>query len=87
MDRTFCSDHLERLDLLLAEAVREALLDLPVLQREVLVLAHWGGYSQREIATLTNSPLGTVKTRCLTGMRRLRLVLDSTSSVAVPPAA
>ena len=58
------------------ERVRAALLTLPEAQREALTLAYFGGYTQREIAGLTGTPLGTVKTRMLTGMRRLRSSLD-----------
>jgi RNA polymerase sigma-70 factor (ECF subfamily) len=58
-----------------AAAVRGALRDLPTEQREVLLLAYYGGYSQREISTITGVPLGTVKTRTLAGMRRLRTAL------------
>ena len=54
------------------ERVREALATLPVPQREALVLAYFGGYTQREIAGLTDTPLGTVKTRMLAGMHRLK---------------
>ncbi len=54
------------------ERVREALATLPEPQREALVLAYFGGYTQREIAGLTDTPLGTVKTRMLAGMRRLK---------------
>ena len=56
--------------------VRRALDDLPAAQREAIVLAYWGGYTQREIAARTGAPLGTVKTRMLAGMRRLSQVLD-----------
>jgi RNA polymerase sigma-70 factor (ECF subfamily) len=54
------------------ERVRDALGALPDAQREALGLAYFGGYTQREIAQLTDTPLGTVKTRMLAGMRRMR---------------
>jgi RNA polymerase sigma factor (sigma-70 family) len=53
-----------------------ALDELPAAQREALALAYFGGYTQREIAGITSTPLGTVKTRMLLGMRRLRESLE-----------
>jgi RNA polymerase sigma factor (sigma-70 family) len=64
------------------ERVREALKTLPGPQREALALAYFGGYTQREIAGLTATPLGTVKTRMLAGMRRMKESLDGLSNAA-----
>lgn len=61
------------------ERVRSALADLPHSQREALTLAYYGGYTQREIAALTDTPLGTVKTRMHRAMTNLRTVLDDLS--------
>ncbi len=55
-----------------SEQVRTALGGLSAPQREALTLAYYGGYTQREVAALTGAPLGTVKTRMLSGMRRLK---------------
>ena len=65
------------------ERVREALATLPQAQRHALELAYFGGHTQREIAGLTDTPLGTVKTRMLSGMRKLRDSLESISDTAV----
>ena len=63
-------DHVDaRLD---AERVRRAMGSLTQLQREALVLTYFGGYTQREVATMLKLPLGTAKTRirdALIGMR------------------
>lgn len=52
--------------------IRAALAELPEPQREALMLAYFGGYTQQEIASLVGVPLGTVKTRMAAGMRRLK---------------
>ena len=65
------------------ERVRSAMQTLPTPQREALALAYFGGYTQREIAGLTGIPLGTVKTRMLAGMRKLRGVLEGINDSAL----
>jgi RNA polymerase sigma factor (sigma-70 family) len=52
--------------------VRSALQELPPAQREALLLAYFGGYTQREVAALVGVPLGTVKTRMAAGMRKMK---------------
>jgi RNA polymerase sigma-70 factor (ECF subfamily) len=57
--------------------VRQAVAELPEEQRRVIELAFYEGLSQSEIATRTGAPLGTVKTRALLGMKKLRQALRS----------
>ncbi len=58
-----------------AKAVRMALDGLPSEQREVLELMYFEGLSQSRIAERLGVPLGTVKSRTLFGMRKLRSAL------------
>ena len=55
------------------QAVRQALASLPPEQRQVVELAYFGGYNQREIAEIVSVPLGTIK-------GRTRLALEKLSS-------
>ena len=55
--------------------VREALHTLPPDQRTVVELAYFGGYTQAMIAEELGIPIGTVKTRTLAAMRKLRRAL------------
>ena len=57
------------------KAVRGALDELPTEQRRVLELMYFAGMSQSQIAERLRLPLGTVKSRTLLGMRRLRAAL------------
>jgi RNA polymerase sigma factor (sigma-70 family) len=52
--------------------VRTALTALPAEQRRVIELMYFEGKSQSQIAAELELPLGTVKSRTLLGMRRLR---------------
>jgi RNA polymerase sigma-70 factor, ECF subfamily len=56
--------------------VRAALAELPDEQREVLTLMYFDGLTQTQIAARTGLPLGTVKSRTLLGMRRMRGALE-----------
>jgi RNA polymerase sigma-70 factor (ECF subfamily) len=57
--------------------VREALTALPAEQRQVVELAYFGGHTQSRIAEMLGIPLGTVKTRTLAAMRKLRRALPA----------
>lgn len=61
------------------EGVAKALDVLPEAQREAIVLSYFGGYSQSEIAAMTSTPLGTIKTRMRDGLSRLRTEMGVTT--------
>ena len=56
---------------LAGEQARQALEALTPPKRQAIVLAYWGGYTQREIATMTATPIGTVKTRMRSALQDL----------------
>ena len=56
--------------------VREALTTLPPDQRRVLEMAYFDGLTQATIAERLGIPLGTVKTRTLAAMQKLRAALS-----------
>jgi RNA polymerase sigma-70 factor, ECF subfamily len=53
-------------------ALRRALMRLPGVQREALVLVYWGGLTADEIALSSGAPVGTVKSRIRLGLLKLR---------------
>jgi RNA polymerase sigma-70 factor (ECF subfamily) len=56
----------------LCELVRSALAVLPAHQRQALVLAYFEGLSQSQIASELQVPIGTIKSRCRSGLLNLR---------------
>lgn len=57
------------------DRIRSALDELPEAQRQVIELAFFKGMTQSEIAEGIGIPLGTVKTRTLLAMKKLREAL------------
>jgi RNA polymerase sigma-70 factor, ECF subfamily len=58
-----------------AQIVRQALGELPVEFREVVVLREMEGFSYKEIANVVDLPLGTVMSRLARGRKRLQALL------------
>ena len=55
--------------------IKEALNVLRKEQREIVMLAYYGGFTHSEIAAKLDQPLGTVKTRMRLALKKLREVL------------
>jgi RNA polymerase sigma factor (sigma-70 family) len=62
------------------ERVQQAIGELPVDFREVIVLRELEGLSYKEIAAVIGAPIGTVMSRLARGRERLLAVLDPESS-------
>ncbi|MBE7186668.1 MAG: sigma-70 family RNA polymerase sigma factor [Jatrophihabitans endophyticus] len=60
-----------------ADEVRAALDLLPDLQKVVIEMAYFDGYTQTEISAALDVPLGTVKTRTARGLQRLAGLLEN----------
>ncbi len=63
-----------------AQRVRSALASLNDEQRSLIEMGFFGGITHEEIARRTGIPLGTIKTRIRTGLRRMRDVLHEAVS-------
>lgn len=73
-DKEFDETHLVERDAFrddIRELLKEQLAALPPKQQQVIQLAFFENRSQREISALTQTPLGTVKTRIELGMKKL----------------
>ena len=55
-----------------ARDVRQALGTLPAEQCKVIELAYFGGFTHSEIASMLDTPIGTVKGRMRLGLEKLR---------------
>ena len=64
-----------------ATIVRNALGQLSAHEYKTITLAYFGGLTQREIADKLQQPLGTVKTRTRSALRRLHHLLASQSAL------
>lgn len=70
-DAAFASQVEER------QAIKESLMKLSTVQREVLLLAYFGGRTYREVARELDIPEGTAKTRLRDGLARLRQLMQT----------
>lgn len=59
-----------------AQAVRSALQDLSAPERQLIELGFFTGLTHQQLALKTGAPLGTVKTRIRSALRKLRTALD-----------
>jgi RNA polymerase sigma-70 factor (ECF subfamily) len=66
-------------------AIRTALAELPSEQREVVELGFYGNLSHAQISARLGAPLGTVKKRMRTGLKRLRSRLDAFYFESIAP--
>jgi RNA polymerase sigma-70 factor, ECF subfamily len=55
-----------------SQEIRGALGELPPEQRRVIELAYFGGFTHTEIASMLDTPIGTIKGRMRLGLHKLR---------------
>jgi RNA polymerase sigma-70 factor, ECF subfamily len=71
----------QALDIAASAELRVVLGKLPSEQRRVIELAYFGGLTHTEIASMLNTPIGTVKGRMRPGLQRLRSHLEDRHAV------
>jgi RNA polymerase sigma-70 factor, ECF subfamily len=62
-----------------ADRLQECLTKLPSVEREVILMRHYGELSFAEIAEYTAAPLGTVLSRAHRGLAKLRQWMESST--------
>lgn len=62
----------QAIDKAVSQEIRGALGELPQEQRRVIELAYFGGFTHTEIASMLDTPVGTVKGRMRLGLQKLR---------------
>jgi RNA polymerase sigma-70 factor (ECF subfamily) len=67
-----------------AREVRAAIKTLPTEQSRVIELAYFGGFTHSEIATMLETPIGTVKGRMRLGLGKMRDRLGGLAPEATP---
>jgi RNA polymerase sigma-70 factor (ECF subfamily) len=66
-----------------AREIRDALEQLPGEQSRVIELAYFGGLTHVEIASMLDTPVGTVKGRMRLGLAKMRMTLGDAAEVAL----
>jgi RNA polymerase sigma-70 factor (ECF subfamily) len=66
-----------------APALRAAIADLPVVERELLLLVAWDGLTPTEAAAVVGVPAPTARTRLFRARQRIRERLEATAHVGV----
>ncbi|MHB8241991.1 MAG: RNA polymerase sigma factor [Solirubrobacteraceae bacterium] len=64
-----------------AREIRDALDDLPDEQSRVIELAYFGGMTHVQIASMLDTPVGTVKGRMRLGLAKMRMTLGDPAEV------
>lgn len=62
----------QAIDSAASDEIRGALGELPQEQRRVIELAYFGGFTHLQIASMLDTPVGTVKGRMRLGLQKLR---------------
>jgi RNA polymerase sigma-70 factor, ECF subfamily len=65
-----------------ARQVRDALEQLPGEQSRVIELAYFGGLTHTEIASMLDTPVGTIKGRMRLGLSKMRITLTDPAEAA-----